>query len=190
MKLFEIFLIGVGLAMDAFAVSICKGLTMKTLRLKPAIIIAFSFGFFQGLMPAIGYFLGSAFSKYIQSFDYIVAFALLALIGGKMIIDSFKKDNEASDIEASADFKLNYKELFVLSVVTSIDALAVGVTFSLENVGILYPIIIISITTFSICLAGVIIGNAFGNKYEKKSQLLGGLILISIGLKMFIEHFI
>ena len=182
MKILEIFLIGIGLAMDAFAVSVCKGLSMKKLEWRKAIIIALYFGIFQALMPAIGYFLGTTFESYVTSIDHWIAFVLLGFIGGKMIKESFEKDCEKGN--DSVDFKT----MIVLAIATSIDALAVGITFAFLKTNILLAISIIGIVTFILSLIGVKIGNEFGSKYENKAEFAGGLILIIIGTKILLEH--
>ena len=182
MELFEIVVIGIGLAMDAFAVSICKGLSMKKINWKKAIIIALYFGIFQALMPVLGYFLGSTFSSFVQNVDHWIAFILLAIIGGNMIKDS--TDNE---IEKRND-KVDVKTMVILAIATSIDALAVGVTFAFFEVNILLAISIIGIITFVLSLLGVIIGNKFGDKFQNRAELAGGIILIIIGLKILLEH--
>lgn len=185
MSLFiEIFLIGVGLSMDAFAVSICKGLSMKKVKKKDVFIIALFFGGFQALMPFIGWFLGRGFESYITSIDHWIAFILLGIIGGKMLIDGIK----AEDDEEDGEFKLDLKELFLLAIATSIDALAVGITFAFLNYPIVECMSIIGCTTFVISFIGVYIGKIFGAKYEHKAEIAGGLILIAIGLKILLEH--
>lgn len=186
MSFFELLLIGVGLSMDAFAVSICKGLSMKKVNYTHGLIIALFFGGFQALMPLIGWLLGTSFAVYISAFDHWIAFVLLAFIGGKMAIESFKKDDE--DEAKQEDGKLDIKELFVLAVATSIDALAVGISFACLQVSIWSSITIIGITTFVISLGGVVIGNKFGSKYKNKAELAGGLILVGIGIKILAEH--
>lgn len=186
MSFFELLLIGVGLSMDAFAVSICKGLSMKKVNYTHGLIIALFFGVFQALMPLIGWLLGTSFAVYISAFDHWIAFVLLAFIGGKMAIESFKNDDE--DEAKQEDGKLDIKELFVLAVATSIDALAVGISFACLQVSIWSSIAIIGITTFVISLGGVVIGNKFGSKYKNKAELAGGLILVGIGIKILAEH--
>ena len=181
----ELFLIGVGLSMDAFAVSICKGLNMKKINYKHALIIGGFFGGFQALMPLLGWALGSKFEQYIESVDHWIAFILLAFIGGKMVYESIKGGDD--DEESSHQDKLDIKELFMLAVATSIDALAVGVTFAFLEVSILSSITLIGITTFVISVGGVVIGNRFGSKYKNKAEIAGGMILILIGLKILIE---
>lgn len=181
----ELFLIGVGLSMDAFAVSICKGLNMKKINYKHALIIGGFFGGFQALMPLLGWALGSQFEQYIESVDHWIAFILLAFIGGKMVYESIKGGDD--DEESSHQDKLDIKELFMLAVATSIDALAVGVTFAFLEVSILPSITLIGITTFVISVGGVVIGNRFGSKYKNKAEIAGGMILILIGLKILLE---
>ncbi|MEG0291714.1 MAG: manganese efflux pump MntP family protein [Anaerovoracaceae bacterium] len=184
MGVIELVLIAVGLSMDAFAVSICKGLSMERLKKKDVILIGIFFGGFQGLMPLIGWFLGSQFQVYIESFDHWVAFLLLALIGGKMLKDSFGDDEDES---CNGDIVI--KELFVLAIATSIDALAVGITFALiPGTNILSSILVIGVITFTFSIIGVVLGNKVGNKYEKKAELIGGCILILIGIKILLEH--
>ena len=187
MGIIELLLISVGLAMDAFAVSVCKGLNMSKINYKNAGIIALFFGAFQGFMPLIGYFLGTRFQRYIQSIDHWIAFGLLVFIGGQMIFEVFKGGEEALDEDGD---KLQLKQLVILAIATSIDALAVGITFALLDggVGIITSVLMIGIVTFIISFAGVIIGNRFGNKYESKAQLAGGIILVLIGLKILLEH--
>ena len=178
MELFEIIAIGIGLAMDAFAVSICKGLSMKKIDWKKAIIIALYFGIFQALMPILGYFLGSTFSSFVQSVDHWIAFILLAIIGGNMI-----KDSADDEVEKRND-KVDVKTMLLLAIATSIDALAVGVTFAFFEVNLLLSISIIGIITFVLSFLGVIIGNKFGDKFQNRAELAGGIVLIIIGLKL------
>lgn len=181
----EILLTGIALAMDAFAVSICKGIKMPKLRKSHIVIIAVFFGGFQMLMPLIGWLLGSQFVQYISKFDHWIAFALLAFIGVKMAIESFKHEEEDC---CKCDSKLDLKELVVLAIATSIDALAVGITFALyPDINILPSISIIGIVTFVICAGGVVIGHKFGAKFKSKAELLGGIVLVLIGLKLLIE---
>ena len=181
MSLFiEIFLIGVGLSMDAFAVSICKGLSMQKVKKRDVFIIALFFGGFQALMPFIGWFLGRGFESYITSIDHWISFILLSIIGGKMLIDGIK----AEDDEDEGEFKLDLKELFLLAIATSIDALAVGITFAFLDYPIVECMSIIGCTTFIISFIGVYIGKVFGSKYEHKAEIAGGIILIVIGLKI------
>ena len=189
MNLLDVFFIGVGLSMDAFAVSICKGLKMKVIDLKQSFIIAF-FGAFQLMMPLIGYALSASFVEYINKYSHWIAFVLLLVIGVNMIREALGDSEEEKEvIESVTDFK----ELFMLAIATSIDALAVGVTFgtmgSKLETSIWASVILIGITTFAISLGGVFIGNAFGAKYKSKAEVVGGIILIIIGLKVVIEHF-
>ncbi len=182
MGFIEVFLIGVGLSMDAFAVSICKGLHMKKINHKQSLIIALFFGGFQALMPFLGWALGRNFEQYIKTFDHWIAFSLLVIIGGKMIYDSFKGEDE----EVCNNFSI--KEIFLLAIATSIDALAVGISFAFLGEGIVKPITIIGITTFVISYVGVIIGSKFGGKFQNSAQTIGGVILILIGVKILLEH--
>ena len=182
MKLYEIFLISIGLAMDAFAVSICKGLSMKKINWKSTIIIAIYFGLFQAIMPVFGYLLGSSFSVIVQKLDHWIAFILLAIIGGNMIKES--KDDETE----KRNDKVDFKTMILLAIATSIDALAVGITFAFFKVNIVVSITIIGIITFILSFIGVIIGNKFGDKFQNKAEFIGGMILIIIGLKILLEH--
>ena len=183
MSIIEIALIGVGLAMDAFAVSICKGLAMRRMNYKKAIIIAAFFGVFQALMPALGYVLGTTFANKIAAIDHWIAFILLALIGANMI-----KEALSSDDDECQDDSLRLGDLIMLSIATSIDALAVGITFAFFNVSLLLSASMIGIITFIICVIGVKVGNVFGEKYKSKAELAGGLILIVMGAKILIDH--
>lgn len=183
MGITELLLISVGLAMDAFSVSVCKGLSMKKLDLKGGVITALFFGAFQAFMPVIGYFLGSRFADFISSFSHWVSFGLLAVIGGKMMIEAIK----GGDDEFENEYRLNIKELFVLAVATSIDALAVGIVFAAEKTPVITSVTIIGAVTFLLSLAGVYIGHRFGSKYEKKAELAGGAILIIIGVKLLLD---
>lgn len=181
----EIILIGVGLSADAFSVAVCKGLNMRKLNLKHGYIIALFFGVFQAVMPLIGYLLGTGFSSYIEAIDHWIAFVLLAFIGGKMAVEAIR--DKGDDEEEKSD-ALNFGELTVMAVATSIDALAVGITFAFLDVKIIPAAAIIGVTTFGLSLAGVLIGNKFGAKYKSKAELAGGIILILIGLKILLEH--
>ncbi|MBE5920977.1 MAG: manganese efflux pump [Pseudobutyrivibrio ruminis] len=188
MSVLDIFLLGVGLSMDAFAVAICKGLAMKKVNKKQMILIALFFGGFQALMPLIGWLVGSTFAKKIAAFDHWIAFVLLALIGGNMAIDAIKEWNQEDKVEI-IDPPIDFKELTLLAIATSIDALACGVTFSFyENFNIIKAISIIGVTTFVISAGGVYVGNIFGDKYKAKAQLVGGIILIFLGIKILLEH--
>lgn len=188
MSLFIVlFLMGVGLAMDAFAVSICKGLAMRKVNKKQAVIIGLFFGGFQALMPLIGWALGIQFETYITNIDHWIAFVLLVIIGGKMIKEAIGEKDEDVEIE-QMDPPLNIKEMFILAIATSIDALAVGVTFAFLDYPIVEAITIIGVTTFVISIIGVYVGNFFGNKYKSKAELAGGIILVLIGCKILLEH--
>lgn len=182
MSLFELFLIAVGLSMDAFAVSICKGLSMQKLNQKHALLIGLYFGGFQALMPFIGYSLGIHFQDAIVAYDHWVAFILLCLIGANMMKEA--RSNEEESVSASVHFK----EMVVLAVATSIDALAVGVTFAFLQVNIIPAISFIGMITFTLSVIGVKVGNVFGVKYKSKAEFIGGLILVLIGAKILIEH--
>ena len=182
MGLIELFLIAVGLSMDAFAVSVCKGLAMPKCTFKKAAIVGLWFGGFQALMPAIGYVLGAQFQETIASIDHWIAFVLLALIGGNMIHEALDNDEE------EADASLDVKTMFLLAVATSIDALAIGITFAFLKVNIIPAVCFIGIVTFIISFAGVKIGNIFGARYKNKAEIVGGVILILLGLKILLEH--
>ena len=182
MDLIELFLIAVGLSMDAFAVSVCKGLAMPKCTFKNAAIVGLWFGGFQALMPAIGYILGAQFQETIASIDHWIAFVLLALIGGNMIREAL------SDDEEEADASLDVKTMFLLAVATSIDALAIGITFAFLKVNIIPAVCFIGSVTFVISFAGVKIGNVFGARYKNKAEIVGGVILILLGLKILLEH--
>lgn len=182
MGLIELFLIAVGLSMDAFAVSVCKGLAMPKCTFKKVAIVGLWFGGFQALMPAIGYILGAQFQEAIASIDHWIAFVLLALIGGNMIHEALDNDEE------EADASLDVKTMFLLAVATSIDALAIGITFAFLKVNIIPAVCFIGIVTFIISFAGVKIGNVFGARYKNKAEIIGGVILILLGLKILLEH--
>ena len=183
----ELFLLGVGLSMDAFAVSVCKGLGMKKLNKKQALIIGLYFGGFQALMPFVGWLLGSQFQKYITSIDHWIAFILLGFIGGKMMIEAVREWNEEEVVDVM-DAPIDHKNMLVLAVATSIDALTVGVTFAFLGTPIVEAITIIGITTMVISIAGVVVGNFFGSRYKSKAEFIGGLILVLLGLKILLEH--
>lgn len=187
MGIVELFLLAVGLSMDAFAVSVCKGLAMKKITLKNAGIVGLWFGGFQALMPLIGYFLGVQFKDYITAIDHWIAFVLLALIGGNMIREALGREEECPPCQSGAD-SLAVKEMFILAVATSIDALAVGITFAFLNVNIVAAVSFIGVITFLLSAIGVKIGNIFGTKYKSRAELAGGIILILIGLKILLEH--
>jgi len=188
MTLLEIFLIGIGLSMDAFAVAICKGLAMPDkVDRKGALLIALYFGVFQAVMPALGWLLGSQFARYVTQMAPWIAFVLLAWIGGSMIRESLSKE-EKEEAEMGA---VSHKELLVLAVATSIDALAVGVTFSMLELAVSVgaAVALIGCTTFVISLGGEYVGNVFGARYKGKAEFVGGAILILIGVKILLEHF-
>lgn len=187
MGFISLFLIGVGLSMDAFAVAVCKGLNMRRINYAHSLVIALYFGVFQALMPLIGFFLGRSFEKYITRFDHWIAFVLLGFIGGKMIAEALKSKDGDEKAEYDTE-KLNHKELFVLAVATSIDALAVGITFAFLRVNIWGAIAVIGVTTFALSLIGVVIGNKFGSRYKSKAELAGGIILVLMGVKILLEH--
>jgi len=182
MDLVTLLLLAVGLSADAFAVSICKGLAMPKCTFKKAAIVGLWFGGFQALMPSIGYLLGAQFQETIASIDHWIAFVLLALIGGNMIREALGDDEE------EADASLHVKTMFLLAVATSIDALAVGITFAFLKVAIIPAVCFIGSVTFIISFAGVKIGNVFGARYKNKAEIVGGAILILLGLKILLEH--
>ena len=182
MDLLTLLTLAVGLAMDAFAVSICKGLAIREKVLKKGIIVGLWFGGFQALMPTIGFLLGTQFKDQITSIDHWIAFVLLGLIGINMVKEALSNDEE------QADDSIAVKEMFMLAVATSIDALAVGITFAFLNVHIVSAASMIGVCTFLISFAGVKIGNIFGTKYKSKAELAGGIILILLGFKILFEH--
>lgn len=184
MGIIELFILAVGLSMDAFAVSICKGLATPKIKCKHMILAGLWFGGFQALMPTIGYFLGSTFASTIKTYDHWVAFVLLSFIGGNMLKEAFSSGDD--DGEVSNSFAV--KTMFIMAIATSIDALAVGVTFAFLEVNVLIAAAFIGVTTFAFSFAGVKIGNIFGAKYEKKAEIIGGLILIALGIKIIVEH--
>lgn len=182
MGIVELFLIAVGLSMDAFAVSICKGLSVQRLELKHTLLAGLWFGGFQALMPAIGYLLGSRFEHLIVSIDHWIAFVLLLFIGGKMIKEALEGDEEELDDDFS------FKAMLLLAIATSIDALAMGVTFAFLRVNIVAAVLFIGCITFICSAAGVKIGNVFGMRFKAKAELAGGVILILMGCKILLEH--
>lgn len=182
MEIIELILLSIGLGMDAFAVSVCKGISMKKMNWKKACIIGLYFGGFQAIMPVIGYFFGSSFESIITNIDHWIAFILLAIIGAKMIQEAFQKEEEEYNEDISV------KTMLVLSIATSIDALAVGITFAFFKVNLLLAITLIGTITFILSVIGTKIGNKFGDKYKSKAELAGGIILIIIGLKILLEH--
>ena len=190
MGLGELLILAVGVSMDAFAVSICKGLAMKKAGLKEGLICGIWFGGFQALMPLIGYFLGTLFAEAIEAIDHWVAFVLLGIIGFNMLKEAFSK----CECEECGDADLSVKTMFVMAVATSIDALAVGISLAMAGLpvggidGIFAAVLLIGLCTCGFCTAGVKIGNIFGSRFEKKAQLAGGLILILLGAKILLEH--
>lgn len=187
MSFWEIFLLGVGLAMDAFAVSICKGLGMSKVNGKQCLVIGLFFGGFQALMPFLGWFLGSTFAEKIKVIDHWIAFVLLGYIGIKMIADAIKEWKEETKVE-EMDAPLDIKEMFLLAIATSIDALAVGITFSFLEVAIAFACTVIGVVTFVISCGGVFVGNIFGERYKAKAQIVGGVILVVLGLRILLTH--
>ena len=183
MNFIELLLIAIGLSMDAFSVSICKGLTTKRFSWRMALVCGLWFGIFQALMPTIGYFLGAQFQEMIEAYDHWIAFGLLFLIGANMIREALSKKEEESTNGA-----LDFKTMLLLAIATSIDALAVGVSFACIQVKLWSSVLIIGLTTFVFSVLGVKIGNVFGSKYEKSAGIIGGIILILIGLKILLEH--
>lgn len=185
MELWELVVTALALAMDAFAVAICKGLCVKQLRLKHCFITGAYFGGFQALMPLLGFFFGLMFKDYIEAFDHWIAFGLLGLIGVNMVVESFKKEDEQS-CEVNP---FGFKTMILMAIATSIDALAVGVTFAvLGNVDIWLAVALIGAITFATSACGVKIGNVFGARFKNKAELIGGIILILIGVKILLEH--
>ncbi len=181
MNLLELFILAVGLSMDAFAVSICKGLSVRQLKFKHACIAGLYFGGFQALMPLIGFLLGVQFQSYITSIDHWIAFVLLVLIGGNMVRESNGEDDELND-------SFSFATMLPLAVATSIDALAVGVTFAFLQVNIVPAVLFIGLTTFILSAIGVKIGNVFGTRYRSRAELCGGIVLILMGCKILLEH--
>lgn len=194
MNFITLMILAIGLSMDAFAVSICKGLSMKKISIRNMIIVGLWFGIFQGMMPFIGYILGVQFEAYIEEVSSWIAFILLALIGLNMIREACSKEEEEDENES-----LQVKEMFVLAIATSIDALAVGITFACVPVAVTAKLsafmntvigcILIAVMTFTISMAGVKIGNVFGTKYKNKAEFAGGAILVLLGVKILLEHF-
>lgn len=182
MHLSELIIIAIGVSMDAFAVSICKGLSVRSLQPKHACLTALWFGGFQALMPLIGYFLGVSFAGFVSSVDHWIAFVLLGLIGGNMIKESFSKD----ECDYSPDF--SFKTMLSLAVATSIDALAIGVSFAFLRVNIWTSVLIIGLTTGAFSAVGVVVGKWFGCRYKSKAEFAGGFILVAMGVKILLEH--
>ena len=181
MGIIELFILAVGLSMDAFAVSVCKGLSLGKIKIKHMCIAGLWFGGFQALMPLIGYLLGSNFSELVAKYDHWIAFVLLALIGGNMIKEALGKE------EDSMDNSMGFKAMLLLAIATSIDALAVGVTFAFLDVSIVPAISFIGVVTVVLSAIGVKVGSLFGYKYKSKAELCGGIILILLGIKILLE---
>lgn len=178
---FELFAIALGLSMDAFAVAVTKGLCLREIRLKHALITGLFFGGFQALMPLVGFFLGVQFEDYLTSIDHWIIFALLFLIGANMILESRKEEDKKCDT-------LSMRNMMMLSLATSIDALAVGITFAFLHANISVSVVVIGLTTFVLSCLGVAIGNLFGLKFKSKAEIAGGIVLILIGAKILLEH--
>lgn len=186
MTFLELLLIAVGVSMDAFSVSVCKGLATRRFSLRMALVCGLWFGLFQALMPVVGYFLGSQFARFIESVDHWIAFGLLALIGANMVREALSDKDEES-----ANSALDFKTMLLLAVATSIDALAVGVSFACIDMGVAElwsSVAVVGLTTFVFSALGVRIGNVFGSKFKKNAEIFGGIILILIGLKILLEH--
>ena len=188
MSLLELFILAVGLSMDAFAVAVCKGLSVRKAGAKECGIVGLYFGGFQALMPAIGYFLGVQFKEYITSIDHSIAFILLGLIGFNMIRESRERADENDEVCPKEEHPFAVKSMLLLAVATSIDALAVGVTLAFLDVNLPASVSFIGVTTFVLSAIGVRIGNIFGMRYKSKAELAGGVILICMGLKILLEH--
>ncbi len=183
MSFFDVLILGVALSMDAFAVALCKGLSIRdTITLKKCIIVGLWFGLFQGIMPLVGYVLGIRFSNIIVEYDHWIAFILLSIIGSNMVKEGLSKEEEENNDS------LHYKEMFLLAVATSIDALAVGVTLAFLQVNIIFAVLVIGITTFILSTFAVKIGGIFGSRFKSKAEIFGGVTLILIGLKILFEH--
>lgn len=188
MGFFEVIVIGIGLSMDAFAVSVCKGLKMKKYSPKNALIVCLFFGVAQAIMPLLGWLAGKQFEQYITAFDHWIAFALLAFLGIKMLVECFKKDDAPAVTDEEE--KLDIKELFIMAIATSIDALAVGITFAFLDLqmSVWLAVGIIGLVTAAICFAGTFVGYKFGSKFKKPAEIAGGIVLILVGLKILLEH--
>ena len=180
----EILMISIGLAMDAFAVAICKGISCKNIDKKKCLLVGLMFGLFQALMPMIGYFVGAGLRRLVSAIDHYIVFAFLLIIGVNMIYESFCGKGEYSNSDISI------KSLIVPAIATSIDAFSIGIMFAFMKVNLLTAILTIGIVAFILSTIGVCIGNSFGKKFEKKAQLLGGIILVFMGIKTLIEHFL
>ncbi len=184
MSIISVFFIAVGLAMDAFAISVTNGIKLAKLHLKDVLFSCFMFGFFQFFMPIIGFYVGSLFSDYIMAYDNYVAFGILAFIGGKMIAETFKKDEDDKD----TNFKLDVKVVVLMAIATSIDALAIGVTFAVTNTNVLMASVVIGVITFIVCLLGTLLGKKLGSMFKVGAERLGGLILILMGIYILNEQ--
>ena len=182
MSLIELFLIAVGLSMDAFAVSVCKGLSVRKAEVKHGLLVGAYFGGFQALMPAIGYLLGRQFESLITSVDHWIAFVLLGIIGGNMIREALRGDAE------ELDGSFTFRTMLPLAIATSIDALAMGVTFAFLQVQIVPAVLFIGVTTFVLSAIGLKVGNVFGAKYKSRAELFGGVVLVLMGIKILLEH--
>lgn len=187
MGIAELLLIAVGLSMDAFAVAVCRGLGMRRLNLRTAVVLALFFGFFQAFMPLIGWALGSQFMQLISPVDHWVAFVLLAFIGGKMLWEAFREGGEDS-CGCEDTSRVDLREFLVLAVATSIDALAAGISFAALAVDIVPAVTLIGVVTFGLSLAGVAVGHFFGARWEKPASVVGGVVLVLLGVKILLEH--
>ncbi|MDR2590632.1 MAG: manganese efflux pump MntP family protein [Oscillospiraceae bacterium] len=183
MNFFELFILAVALSMDAFAVAICIGLSMQKVSIKKTLIVGLYFGIFQAVMPLIGYFITALFADKIVVYGYWIAFGLLAIVGGKLIFESFKKE------ECKNEYTLSIAQMLPLACATSIDALAVGASFAFIQVNVISTVLLIGITTLVISMLGVKIGSIFGSRLKSKAQLVGGIILLLIGLRILLEHY-
>lgn len=188
MDLVGLFGIAVGLSMDAFAVAVCKGLGMKRINVRHAVVIALFFGAFQAIMPLAGWALGTQFERFITPIDHWIAFVLLAFIGGKMLLDAVRGEGCEDVSEGQVDSRLDMRELVMLAIATSIDALAVGITFAFLHVDIVLSASLIGATTFVLSFVGVAVGNRFGARFEKPATIVGGVVLVLIGAKILLEH--
>ena len=188
MSLWELLVIAVGLSMDAFAVSVCKGLSVQKVKPKHYLIVAAYFGGFQALMPLLGYLLGVRFEAMVANVDHWIAFVLLAFLGGKMLWEAFTEDEDEDEGDGKDAEKIDLGEYLILAIATSIDALAVGISFAALSVDIVPSVSLIGVTTFIFSVAGVAIGHTFGARYEKPATIVGGVVLVLIGLKILLEH--
>ena len=184
MTVVELIVVAVGVSMDAFAVSVCKGLSVRKLRPRHAFSVSVWFGGFQALMPLTGYFLGVSFADMVSDFDHWIAFVLLSIIGGNMLKEAFGNE----ECEVDPDF--SFKTMLIMAVATSVDALAVGVSFAFLKVDIWSAVLLIGVTTAAFSGVGVVVGNMFGARYKSKAELAGGIILVLIGLKILVEHLV